>query len=693
MRMLRLCAGWSAEKLSQEYVTAGAGSFRRTTIAKIEADKRQIKPSEVQGVARVFGLTATDLLGPDGPNVFLSYAEQDGSIGKEIAAWLNDHGFQVVSAGPPAADDNEPSPALSHVIDTAQAFVVVLSRSFLSSPRCQQELRLALNRERQLLSTGRASGFVYVMRVTDTTDLDDSDLSSHVPIDLPVGSDRSREVALSKLGGSIISSARVPDVRANPPIHDPAGQDFLDRGEELERVVYALNNASGADFWLVLAPPGLGKSWFLERLRAKAAEPESGGWVSGMLDLRSGGEADGGSHDAMTVVQGLFDTAQLQPSEQWSQPEDYVRGVAQTIIHERRSCLCLLDGAELLPASTVEKVREYLGKVYRPIQDSGARLAFVVASRRDDGWRGITPYPQPSVLRLAGFGSGAIQNALEGLADRMPGVHSPAELRKDAELVQRVTEGVPELVRASLEWIRTQQWLEIERLDKPQTSRDLIEAYVRDRLLSRDSLLPAEDGGPASAKELDALCRALRALAPYRLITLSHMNYHLDNDSSFRDAMKEADWQAPALWQAIANTALLLPLNEPWREMHPAIRRLLYRHFYAESERADAHVLARDFTKGWADGLTGKDQVTGMVESIWHEAVRLQLTEKTTVGDELTSFVRTVSLAVRSPGYTEAELREYAVQRMKNDDELQLEIANIDGLFDKLVRVVRDPEI
>ena len=144
--MLRLSAGWSAEKLSQHYEAAGAGSLPRTTIAKIESDKREIKASEVDGVARVFGLTSGDLLDRNGPRVILSYAEHDRGPGQEVVAWLGDHGFQVPAAGPPAAGDSGSGDR--HSVDTAQAFVVLLSPSFLASARCRDELALAMRRHK-----------------------------------------------------------------------------------------------------------------------------------------------------------------------------------------------------------------------------------------------------------------------------------------------------------------------------------------------------------------------------------------------------------------------------------------------------------------------------------------------------------------------------------------------------------------
>jgi hypothetical protein len=702
MRMLRLGAGWSAEKLSQEYGARGAGELARNTIAKIERDIRPIKAGEADGVARVFGLTANDLLGPDGPKVFLSYAEQDGGTAQEVAAWLGDHGFRLLPASPTAADDPGSGSADARAIDAAQAFVVLASPDFQSSPRCQQELDLAVRRERQLLAADPAVRFIYVLQVTAAADLDDSGLSSHLLIDLPAGSDKSRDIALSKLGGNILAGARAPDVRADPPIHlHPAGDpEILARGEELGRVLYALRNSSGASSWLVIGPPGFGKSWLLRQLETKAAEPESGGWVTKLVDLRQDETAEAagnGRSEAMALITSLFGIDPRQPSET---DEDCYRRAAQNIIRDGQSRLCLLDSAELLSADTAKQFREHLGEIYRRVQDSGhedARLAFVAASRRDNGWRGVMPSPAPSFLRLAGIGPSVVQDALEGVARDIPVVRSPAELRKDAERVHRVTEGMPELVLATLQWIRAEQWLDIERLDDRQFFDEIIAPYIELCLLADQSLLPADDGQSAkSAKQLAAVREGMRVLVPYRFITLSHVTHHvkkdLDNDRPFRDALKEADWQAQHLWQAITRTALLLPLDEPWREIHPAVRRLLYQYFYPLEERADAHRRAAEFTTYWAGQVTGQEQVTGMVESIWHEAVKLRLTSDQEMGEKLVRSARALSEGVRESGaYSKAELRDYAVQRMMNDEELRSEVAKVGGLFDRLIGVVADP--
>jgi hypothetical protein len=494
----------------------------------------------------------------------------------------------------------------------------------------------------------------------------------------------------STTGWICLPDQQVTSIQVNPLPRVQPRPTLLDRGEELERVFYGLSNRTSPGFWLVISPPGLGKSWFLEQLTVRARSA-SAGWIIKMVDLRA--DVTSRERDAMVVIDSLFGVEQ-QPS---SGHEGDVLVVAQNIIRTGRPWLCLLDGAELLQAATVIQLRRHLGKIYRLVQDMSsteARLAFVVASQCDDGWRGVAPYPRLSVLPLSGIGSSAVQEALEILANRMPAVHSPAELRRDAALVQRITEGVPGLVQQSLQWIFSEEWLEIERLNNAELFEKIISPYIRNRLLTYDSLFPGDKIQPAQlTKQVAALQDSLRALVPYRFITLYHVRHHLDDDYRFRDALQDANWSIEDLWQAIAGMALLYrPLDEAWHEIHPAIRRLLYRYFYAPEDRVAAHLRARDFTEAWANQLAGKEQVIVIIESIWHEAVRLKLSNAATKGEDLIRFSRNRSLVVQPSFNSVTELRNYAARRMRNDDELQREVAAVEGLFDKLVRVVLAPE-
>jgi transcriptional regulator with XRE-family HTH domain len=689
MRMLRLGEGWSAAQLSQLYGKGGGGELDRNTIAKIESNRRQIKAGEVEGVARVFGLTSADLLDPDGPIVFLSYAGPDAMAGQEVATWLGDHGFRVESAD----------------VDTAQAFVALLSPDFLSSPGCREELEAAVRRKQQLgaAPADLATDFIHVLKIADTPGPDETGLESYSPIDLTTTSDWAKEVALSKLGSRIISGVRTSSARPGLPGHVQGDQWFLDRDEEVERVLYNLSSPAGSRFWLVTSPPGLGKSRFLEQLAAVAA----GGWFTTAVDLRQ--EAATGQPDALAVVRKLFGIEPPPSPGPDDDPDAVLPNIAREIIRKGQPWLCLLDSAELLPQSVVAQLRQYLSKIYRLIQDAGnpdARLALVVASGRDDGWKGLWPSPQPTILALDGFSSGAIRSALEGLAGRMQTRHSPQELLTDAALVQAVSEGVPGLVEQILKWIEAEEWVAIERLNSTQFFEQVVRPFVRDQLLARALLLPAAAAQSAEAQSAAAqsaaarsgvLLDALRALVPYRVFTLSHLSDFQDHAPSFPAALDAVNWSVDHLWNAITGMALFhSPHDEPWQEIHPALRRLLFRYFYQLDEQAEAHLHARDFSVQWAVKLPGKERIVGLVESIWHEAARLGLSRNAGMrggSTALTEYVRNLPFDVYQypSSYAETELRHYAVQRMVNDDELQREVADV-NLFETLVQVVALPK-
>jgi hypothetical protein len=149
------------------------------------------------------------------------------------------------------------------------------------------------------------------------------------------------------------------------------------------------------------------------------------------------------------------------------------------------------------------------------------------------------------------------------------------------------------------------------------------------------------------------------------------------------------------LWKAISNTALLSqPLNEPWQEIHSAIRRLLYRyHYKSEEERAEAHSAARRFVEVWADRQVGTEQVVGLVECLWHEASALRLTESSRVEEALSESARKLSQALTpSSAYTVEELRGYAAARMRNDEEFGEALRDFPSLFNRLIAIILAPE-
>jgi len=80
------------------------------------------------------------------------------------------------------------------------------------------------------------------------------------------------------------------------------------------------------------------------------------------------------------------------------------------------------------------------------------------------------------------------------------------------------------------------------------------------------------------------------------------------------------------------------------------------------------------------------------VESLWHEAVVLSLRNPAEMEQALSESARTLSRALGpSSAYTQDELRDYACERMRNDEELEETVSNVDGLFIRLVEIVATP--
>jgi hypothetical protein len=232
----------------------------------------------------------------------------------------------------------------------------------------------------------------------------------------------------------------------------------------------------------------------------------------------------------------------------------------------------------------------------------------------------------------------------------------------------------------------------MDALNTQEFFEELTDPYVQEDLLALDSLFPGRQG--QADDRLQVLEQAFRRLAPYRLFTQSHLRHHLESDRAFKAALEGQRWSIADLWKAISGTALLSrPLNEPWQEIHAAIRRLLHRYYYkSDEDRAEAHSEARKFVEVWADRQSGKEQVVGLVESLWHEAVVLRLRNPAEMERALSESARTLSRALReSPAYTRDELRDYASERMRNDEELEETVSNVDGLFIRLVEIVATP--
>lgn len=628
---------------------------------------------------------------------FLSYAHEDSEIGGMIAAWLREHGHDVHDWLDPGQRGGRFMARIEKAIRDADAFFAVLSPSFMASNWCRREREMALQVDQYLQAGNAGYEFIHVLMIENIQPVDTGFLGGYDWVDLTDRRllDTRLSELMSRLGSADRLTAGRPD-RVNSDLaidnSDPAAPMFRNRQDELVRVIRGLANAAGPHFWLVIAPPQLGKTWFVKRVAADISKADSVEWVTRLVDMRA--EPPEALGDVAAMLERIFAL-----EEPVTVGPDTFRRIAQGIARSGMPHLVVLDNAELLDEKTAASLRSCLSHIHRLVRDAGrpgVRLGLIVASRRDDEWRGVTPEPRLTALPLTEFKPDVVQQALADLALEMHRTFASVELAKIAAAVYRLSEGLPAVLARCLEWIREQEWLGLDRLEGRAENQELFAElagpYIRDGLLTRDSLYPQREG-PADAP-LQMLKQAYRALVPYRLFTQSHLRHQRQLDTIFQAAMDGVPWSMEDLWKAISGTALLTrPLSEPWQEIYPAIRRLLHRYYYTtDAERADAHRRARQFLTIWGDQQTGKEQVIGLVECLWHEAIVLQLESPGDMAQMLSQSAADLSAGIRpSLAYSPDELRSFAAELMRNDGELEDVVSSVPGLFARLAEIVLMP--
>lgn len=638
-------------------------------------------------------------------NIFLSYADADWQIAGFITERLDRQGHNIFNWRKPGLRGGRFRSEIEAAIRSADIFLALLSPSFLKSDWCNREIDMALERERVLRDDDPNATFIIVVKVAPVTTAGAGTLASYDLLDM-TSSDHA-EAVLRVLAEKFESP--IPPERGHSPRQSPnpspslsvngQGEElvppnygdepvFRNRVDELHKVLLGLTNAGGPHFWLVVSPPQLGKTWFLQRVGTDDSLIDPVPWVISSVDLRT--NPPDVRRDVAALLELLFQNTSSEADE------ETLFSIAQAIIKTGRPHLCILDSAELLTEETASSLRESLSQIYHLVQDAGVaglRLAFIAASRRDDDWKGVTPTPRLAPLPLTEFHTDVVEQALHDLADEM-GLQIPAwRIRDNGALVYRLTEGLPALLVRCLQWIRANQWVAMERrLEDPRRFEELAVPYIQHELLTSASLLPASQGD--SHAQMQALVQSYRVLTLYRLFTQSHLRHYLESDDEFRATLAAAGWVLQDLWRAIGETALLRrPLNEPWQEIHAAIRRLLYRYFYrTDDERKQAHSEARLFVELWADGQVGTEQVIGMVECLWHESIAAGPPNPAEMERRLTESARKLSGSLReSSAFTLPELRTFVVERMTNDEELREAVRGVSGLFGRLIKIAERP--
>jgi hypothetical protein len=486
---------------------------------------------------------------------------------------------------------------------------------------------------------------------------------------------------LSSVADNIFDSRRLTGMAAafdrqepRPPRKGPEPK-FRNRERELEDVLSALSNDDAEHFWLFVAPPQLGKTWFLRKIGDGVTELYSRSLVH-EVDVR---ELTAEAEDPVTLLARMYNVAGSRPD---------THQIATAISGTGSYNLCLLDSAELLSEDTIRGLREALAEVDRLVKDGmgrDVRLALVAASRQDDAWRGVAPL-RLSIRPLTEFREDVVFDALSELAAEMHTEHTRSDLRRLAAMVHQLSEGLPALLAGYLAWIRRAKWMELHRLAERDCFDDIATTYITDDLLSSRSLHGRRREPPAELGT--TLIEALRVLVPYWFVTGSHLSYYA-KEGALRDGLESLGWNEEELWAAVSRIAVLqLPQNELWHAISPPIRRLLFRYWHGSPDsQVRAHQIARDFLESYAQDLTGRERAEIVLECLWHEAESLNISHNPRKAALLTALAWRLSRnltgtvgagggGVMVPSFRERDVRDFVGRRIEDNQELMRALGN-----------------
>ena len=138
--------------------------------------------------------------------------------------------------------------------------------------------------------------------------------------------------------GSVAASLRLANSRTlSAPAAAPAARvvpSFRNRDDELDSVLRGITNS--APRWLVIAPPQLGKTWFMGT--AVKLREDSANWSARRVDVRSYPD------DVRANVPWLLGHLFWLDTPPVSSGDHALRHIAAEVLARRRPHLCLLNG-------------------------------------------------------------------------------------------------------------------------------------------------------------------------------------------------------------------------------------------------------------------------------------------------------------------------------------------------------------
>jgi hypothetical protein len=293
-------------------------------------------------------------------------------------------------------------------------------------------------------------------------------------------------------------------------------------------------------------------------------------------------------------------------------------------------------------------------------------------------------------LRLTEFTEGVVRAALTDLAGQD---HNLGTERFNAltRRVHRFCEGLPALLVEVLDRVDDHDFIGIDDDEWWQEAfAKVVRPYVANHLLSTDSLFPA--GGKDLDQSKALIEMGLKVLSPYRMVTRSHLVFHIDRDVELCAAVDGSSWGPSRLLKALHETALVVPVpGKPWHEICPPIRRLLYQYYVTgDQDRKTVQRVAQQYYQSFSEKLAGTEQPVRLIQYIWHEAVRRSTEVAIERLDDLPKFAAEATREfIYESIYSASELDQFICQLLEDDVELQHALSTQVGLFEALCRSIR----
>lgn len=544
--------------------------------------------------------------------IFLSYAEEDSIIALELVSRLEKAGHLVTYWENPKERGKRFVKWMKEKIPTDVFVVLMSSASMDTEGYCQREIDYAIQLEQAKKLR------IYPVLVKSVEIEEAGLLASYDRFDL-TGENKDEEIKalIDRLGGNEKSMSMTKSYQP----------EFKNREEELDEVFSNLTKPlGGVHFWQILAPPQMGKTWFLYRLiddLVSCGEP----WEIHRIDLRREEKSLALRSNVSVLLTNFFDFEIATPVT-----DDDIVKIARHVGSSKQFWLLVLDNADLLSDEVADNLHLALSQIDAQLRvHKQSRLAFIAATRKRFGdWLAISDEsPRFKLRELSPFTYHVVYQTLDEMVVDNDVNYGQKWVAETAKQLRRITEGFPALLSIYLGWIKENAFIfDPEELEDQKLFTKLAKPYVEDTILSLDSLFHGESDANRIQPQYIALKEAISRLCLYRRFVTRYVGHLLQDNTNVNNILHKLSWEIDDLHKVLKRTYVFEPTSalDLWTVFYPEVRRLLFRYFYATSEQqVEAHQNAGEFYRDRWFEWDNTDRAIVLLEYLWHQTEYFRL--------------------------------------------------------------------